>query len=126
MDLSKIVAISGKPGLYEVIAETDKRIIVESLENRKKKIPVSSNFQVSLLEKITIYTTDGSDLYLGDIFGNMDEKQEENPAPTGKESSSVLRDYFRLVAPNHDESRVYASDVKKIIKWYHLIKSFSK
>lgn len=126
MDLSKIVSISGKPGLYEVIAETDKRIIVESLENRKKKIPVSSNFQVSLLEKITIYTADGTDLYLQDILDNIDNKEGELPVPTGKESSAELRDYFRTVAPKHDENRVYSSDLKKIIKWYHLIKSYIK
>ena len=123
MDLQKIVSITGKPGLYRVVAETPKRIIVESLEDKTKKIPVGSNFQVALLDKITIFTTNNDDLYLKDIFKGMDD--DESETPTSSNSPAELREYFKIIAPNHDESRVYASDLKKIIKWYHLLKKFN-
>lgn len=121
MDLQKIVSITGKPGLYKVVAETPKRIIVESLEDSRKKIPVGSNFQVALLDKITIFTMDNKDLYLKDVFNKMEETELEIPTPSN--SPSELREYFKAIAPNHDESKVYASDLKKIIKWYYLLKS---
>lgn len=123
MNLDKVVSISGKPGLYKIIAETTNRVIVSSLDNPKKKLPISANFQVALLEKITIYTTDNSDLNLPTVFEEMNKKaQEENlEVPTGKEAPHVLQDYFKQVAPKHDPERVYISDIKKIVKWYHLL-----
>ncbi len=120
MDLSKIVSITGKPGLYKVIAETQKKIIVQSLEDPKKKIPVGSNFQVALLDKITIFTVDGEDLLLLDVMKNMESSEIE--IPNAADSPAELREYFRKIAPTHDESRVYISDLKKIVKWYHLLK----
>jgi hypothetical protein len=120
MDLTKIVSITGKPGLYKVIAETPKKIIVQSLEDPRKKIPVGSNFQVALLDKITIYTLDGNDLYLKDIFEKIESSELE--VPSANDTPAELRTYFKEIAPNHDESRVYASDLKKIVKWYNLLK----
>ena len=120
MDLTKIVSITGKPGLYKVIAETPKKIIVQSLEDPRKKIPVGSNFQVALLDKITIYTLDGNDLYLKDIFEKIESSELE--VPSANDAPAELRTYFKEIAPNHDESRVYASDLKKIVKWYNLLK----
>lgn len=120
MDLTKIVSITGKPGLYKVIAETPKKIIVQSLEDPRKKIPVGSNFQVALLDKITIYTLDGNDLFLKDIFEKIETSELE--VPSANDAPAELRTYFKEIAPNHDESRVYASDLKKIVKWYNLLK----
>ncbi|MFY0671874.1 MAG: DUF5606 domain-containing protein [Bacteroidia bacterium] len=120
MDLKKIVSITGKPGLYKVIAETPKKIIVQSLEDSRKKIPVGSNFQVALLDKITIYTLDGNDLFLKDIFEKIENTELE--LPSANDAPANLRSYFKEIAPNHDEGRVYASDLKKIIKWYTLLK----
>ncbi|MBI1185431.1 hypothetical protein GC194_14260 [bacterium] len=120
MNLEKIVSITGKPGLYRIIAETPKRIIVENLEDSKKKLPVSTNFQIALLDKITIFTTDNSDLFLKELFDAM-EANTELQIPDGNTSPAELRNYFRAIAPKHDENRVYASDLKKIVKWYHLL-----
>ena len=119
MDLNKIVSITGKQGLYKVIAETPKKIIVQSLEDPRKKIPVGSNFQVALLDKITIYTLDGNDLFLKDILEKI--KNSELELPSANCAPAELRAYFKQIAPNHDEGRVYASDLKKIIKWYQLL-----
>lgn len=120
MKLDKIVSITGKSGLYRIIAETPKRIIVESIDEAKKKLPVSSNFQVALLDKITIFTLDNSDLLLGEIFDKMDSY--EGDVPPKSENAANLRTFFREIAPNHDENKVYSSDLKKIIRWYHLLK----
>jgi hypothetical protein len=81
---------------------------------------VGSNFQVALLDKITIYTLDGNDLYLKDIFEKIESSELE--VPSANDTPAELRTYFKEIAPNHDESRVYASDLKKIVKWYNLLK----
>ena len=122
MNLDKIVSITGKSGLYEIIAETPKRVIVKSLDDPRKKIPVSSNFQIALLDKITIFTTDGNDLFLKEIFETMLKNVEEHPVPDSNDSAAVQRDYFKTVAPTNDENKVYASDIKKLIKWFHQLK----
>ena len=123
MNLEKIVSITGKAGLYQIIAETPKRIIVEALDGSKKKIPVSSNFKIALLDKITIFTKDGSDLFLKEIFESMLANEETTPVPETSASPADQRTYFKTVAPLHDESKVYSSDLKKIIRWFHLLKS---
>lgn len=122
MNLEKIVSITGKAGLYQIIAETPKRIIVEALDGSKKKIPVSSNFQIALLDKITIFTVDGSDLFLKEIFEDMLKNEESNPVPEHTAPPAEQRTYFKEVAPKHDEKKVYTSDLKKIIRWYHILK----
>lgn len=119
MNLTDIVSITGRPGLYKVFAQTPKRIIVESLDEQKKKLPVAANFQVAMLDKITIFTQDGSDLGLAEIFASMHKSEADKPALKG--TPAELRAYFKEVAPTHDEERVYTSDIKKILKWYQIL-----
>lgn len=119
MKIDKIVSITGKPGLYRVLAETPKQIIVESLEDRRKRFPVSSNFQISLLDKITIFTSDNSDLFLGQVFDLMEKS--ELPLPSVQDSPAGIREYFKATAPNHNEAKVFMSDLKKILKWFTIL-----
>ena len=125
MNLDKIVAITGKPGLYKIIAETPKRIIVASLEEPSKKLPVSSNFQLAMLDKITIYTVDGSDLALPEVMEAIHKGGENLEIPEPKSPGDTLRAFFLEVAPKHDPDRVYLSDIQKIIKWYQLLKKLN-
>ncbi|PWL29514.1 MAG: hypothetical protein DCO96_07080 [Fluviicola sp. XM-24bin1] len=119
MDLSGIISISGRPGLYKVIAQGKNSIIVESLMD-KKRFPAYSSDRISALEDISIYTID-DDKPLKDIFADIYEKQEGKEGPSHKSDIGELTEYFADILPDYDEERVYASDIKKLFQWYNLI-----
>ena len=121
MELKEIISVTGKPGLYKVIAQSGKGFIVESLDPKKTRFPVSANHQVALLEEITVYANAEDNLTLKSIFENMIAKQDELPVPGANDEALKIKSYFKEVAPNHDEDRVYISDMKKILKWYEIL-----
>lgn len=119
MNLTGIISISGKPGLYKVVAQGKNNIIVESLED-KKRIPAYSSDRISALEDISIYTYD-EDVSLKVILKTIFEKEKGNTCISHKEDKTKLEKYLLEVLPNYDQERVYASDVKKIFQWYNLL-----
>ena len=122
MGLDKILAISGKPGLYELKTQTRNGFVAESLTDGKK-ISVSLRHNVSLLSEIAIYTY-SEEVPLAAVLEKVKEK--ENGAATSvnhKDSKAVLADYFSEVLPEYDQERVYPSDIKKVIQWYNLLHS---
>jgi len=121
MELKDIVAINGKPGLYEIKAQSKGGIIVESLID-SKRIPVTVTQNLSALNEIAIYTYE-EEIPLRIVFKSIFEKENGNAALSHKESGKVLTSYFREVLPNFDEERVYTSNIKKIVQWYNLLAS---
>ncbi len=119
MDLSKILSISGKPGLYKHIAQSKTGIVVESVSDGKRTSAFSTD-QVSSLSDISIFTTD-EDVKLEDVFKNIFEKEEGKKAISAKSSSSDIKSYFEQVLPEYDKDRVYISDIKKVLKWYNIL-----
>lgn len=122
MSLEKILAISGKPGLYELKTQTRNGFVAESLSDGKK-ISVSLRHNVSLLSEIAIYTNT-EEVPLAEVLEKV--KTKENGAATSinhKESKAVLTGYFEEVLPDYDHDRVYPSDIKKVIQWYNLLHS---
>jgi len=119
MEYSKIIAIAGKPGLYEAISQTKSGFIVESLLD-KKRFPIASTNNVSLIENIAIYTYD-EDMPLLDVFKAIYTKEDGKKAISHKESSNKLSAYFGEVLPNFDDERVYASNIKKVVQWYNIL-----
>jgi len=119
MDLSKIITISGKHGLFKVIAQSKNSVIVESLSD-KKRFPVYSASKVVSLDEISVFTTD-EDKPLKEILLKIFEKENEKPTPDFKNDSSALSKYFEEILPEFDKERVYVSDIKKIINWYNLL-----
>ncbi|WP_223550463.1 DUF5606 domain-containing protein [Aestuariivivens sp. NBU2969] len=120
MSLEKILAISGKPGLYKLITQTRSGFVAESLID-KKRLSVRIQQNVSLLSEIAIYTLT-EEVPLRQVFENI--KQKEKGARTSvntKDSKDKLEEYFFDVLPDYDEDRVYASDIKKVIQWYNLL-----
>ncbi len=121
MDLKDIMAISGLPGLYKVVANRTDGIIVEGLHDKAKKFVSSRQHMFTPLENITIYTTDDS-VELKEVFSNMKKDEKSNTVPDVKKSDeATLRKYMKSVLANYDEEKVYASDIKKLIKWYSLL-----
>lgn len=119
MEFSKIIAIAGKPGLFQAISQTKTGFIVESLTDRKR-FPVSSTNNVSLLENIAIYTYE-EEVPLLTVFKAIYEKEEGKEAISHKESGNKLAAYFSEVLPDYDDERVYTSNIKKVIQWYNIL-----
>ncbi|MBR4156562.1 MAG: DUF5606 domain-containing protein [Bacteroidales bacterium] len=120
MDLSKVVTISGKPGLFLVTSSGAGKLVVESLLDGKRT-PAFANDKISSLEEISIFTT-GDDKPLKEVFVSIHEKIGDNIGFDPKRVSPVeLREKFMLVLPEYDEDSVYQSDMKKVFQWYQLL-----
>ncbi|EKF56330.1 hypothetical protein I215_02368 [Galbibacter marinus] len=120
MGLEKILSISGKPGLYELKAQTRSGFVAESLIDGKK-LSVGLKNNVSLLSEIAIYTLE-EEVPLKEVFNKIKEKENGGKTEISHKDPKIkLEEYFFEVLPDYDEDRVYASDIKKIIQWYNLL-----
>lgn len=119
MNLTGIIAISGRPGLYKVIAQGKNSIIVESLIDNKR-FPAYATDRISALDDISIYTYD-EDAPLRDLLTAIYTKEGGKECPSHKEDLKVLEAYLLEILPNYDQERVYPSDVKKMFQWYNLL-----
>ena len=120
MSLEKIISISGKPGLFKLIAQTRGGFVADSLSDNKR-ISVNVQQNVSILSEIAIYTLD-EEVPLRDVFKSIKAKENgEQTSVMPKDSKDKLEEYFFEILPNYDEDRVYASDIKKVIQWYNLL-----
>jgi hypothetical protein len=121
MNLEKILAISGKPGLYVLKVQTRTGFVAESLSDGKK-ITVNLKSNVSLLSEISIYTYE-AEKPLAEIMSNIAKKENNAEAISHKEDNAKLTAYFREILPEYDEERVYPSDIKKVLNWYNMLQS---
>ncbi len=121
MNLEKILAISGKPGLYALKIQTRTGFVAESLLDGKK-ITVGLRSNVSLLSEISMYTHT-EEKPLAEVMRNIAIKENEGPAISHKEDNAKLVTYFKEVLPDYDEDRVYVSDIKKVLNWYNMLQA---
>lgn len=121
MNVEKILAISGKPGLYELKIQTRSGFVAESLLDGKK-ITVGMKSNVSLLSEISMYTH-SEEKPLVEILRAIAVKENEGPAISHKEDTAKLVAYFSEIVPDYDEDRVYASDIKKVLNWYNTLQA---
>jgi hypothetical protein len=119
MEFNKIIAVTGKPGLFEVVTQTKTGVIVSSLKD-KKRFPITSTQNISMLENIAIYTYEEEVLLLK-VFKKIYEKEAGKESISHKESAKKLEAYFSEILPEYDEERVYTSNIKKIIQWYNIL-----
>ena len=119
MDLSKILSISGRPGLYKHIAQSKNSAVVESLEDGKRSSAFITE-QMSSLNDISVFTT-GEDIKLEEIFKKIYEKENGKEAISHNASADEIKAYFAETVPEYDKERVYVSDIKKMIKWYNIL-----
>lgn len=125
MNVEKILAISGKPGLYELKMQTRTGFVAESLLDGKR-ITVGMRSNVSLLSEISMYTY-SEEKPLVDIMRAIAVKENEGATPvTAKDDAAQLTAYFEQIVPDYDKERVYASDIKKLINWYNILESKGK
>jgi hypothetical protein len=121
MNLEKILAISGKPGLFLLKVQTRSGFVAESLADGKK-ITVNLKNNVSLLSEISVYTYEGEQP-LAEIMKKIAAKEDDGPSISHKSDNPTLAAYFKEVLPDYDEERVYPSDIKKILNWYNMMQA---
>lgn len=113
--------ISGMPGLHKLVAQSRNGFIAESLTD-KKRFHVSNNQQVSMLSDISIFTT-AEDVKLVEVFKKMKEKGDEATNIDLNADGAVISKAFEQILPDYDKDRVYISDIKKVFKWFNLLKN---
>ena len=119
MDLSKILSISGRSGLFKVVSQLKNAVLVESLLD-KKRFPAFAHEKISSLEEIAIFTAT-EDKPLKDVLKVIYDKLEGKPALDSKSDNKLLIAFFLEVVPDYDSNRVYISDIRKIISWFNLL-----
>lgn len=119
MDLSKILSISGKSGLFKVVSQLKNSVLVESLTD-KKRFPAFAHEKISSMEEIAVFTV-SEDKPLKDVLKSIYEKQEGKAAIDAHSGEKELKEFFTSVVPDYDTDRVYVSDMRKIISWYNIL-----
>lgn len=121
MDYREIVAVTGIGGLYQLVTSKGDGAIVRSLADGKTVFVSARKHQVTPIESIEIYTT-GDNVRLHEVLQKMKAAEAETPLPETKDQK-VVAAYFSTVFPEYDRDRVYSSDLKKLVKWYSLLKN---
>ena len=119
MELREILAISGQPGLYKYVAQSQRGVIVESLADGHR-LNAAANAKVSALTEISMFT-EGDDIALSEVFTRIFEHYAGKEAVSPKESADNLKAAFGEVIPEYDRERVHVSDIKKCFAWYNIL-----
>jgi hypothetical protein len=122
MNLEKLVAISGKSGLFNMVSNRSNGLIVEDLDNNKRFFVSARMHQFTPLASISIYTdTEEETVELKDVFKRMKAGLADNPLVDAKADSNEFRSYFDKIMPEHDRDKVLISDIKKLTKWFSFL-----
>ncbi|MFB6455792.1 DUF5606 domain-containing protein [Chitinophaga sp. Hz27] len=122
MQYREIVAVTGLGGLFQLVASKQDGAIVRSLEDKSTRFVSSRVHNFTPLESIEVFTT-GENVNLAEVFKAMDEKAAAFPPLDAKADNNTIKAYFKSVYPEFDEERVYVSDMKKMVKWFAILKS---
>lgn len=123
MNLKKLIAVSTKSEIFELVANRSNGLVLEDKATGKKQFFSSRRFQFTPLESISIYTQDDT-VELSEVFKTMLEQMETNPPVATKASNEEIKKYFESILPTFDRDRVYTSDIKKLIKWFTFLKNY--
>ena len=126
MTLDDIATISGKGGLFKVFKPAKSGVILESLDEAKTKIVATASNRLSILSEISIYTTtkEGT-VPLADVFKKMHAEYGDDLGLDAEADPSELKAFIKSILPEYDESRVYVSDIKKLVKWYSVLLKYA-
>jgi hypothetical protein len=119
MNLGKVLFITGKSGLFQLITQTKSGAIIESFADGKR-FPVFSNNKISILEDISIYTKE-KDVPLKKVLQEIFKKENGGKTIEATSNESEIRNYMKEVLPDYDEEQVHLSDIKRILSWYNIL-----
>ena len=120
MQLQEVIMVQGRPGLFRVLSTSRIGMVVEDLTN-SRRTNINSQTTVAGLGDISLYTEDDDQVALSEILARMDTRREALPIPDPKVDDDALKAYFTEVFPEHDRARVYASVMRKVARWFHLL-----
>lgn len=119
MNFSDLAAVSGKGTLFKIVNPTRTGVILESLDEHKKKMVATMHNKVSILSEISIYTTDSSGAKpLEEVMKKIHEEFDGDTDLDKNSSPEELKSFLKFILPDYDEDRVYVSDIKKVVSWY--------
>ena len=118
MEYNKLISATGFSGLFELVSSKNDGAIVKSLEDDSTKFISTRQHQFSHLESIEVYTND-ENVNLVEVFKAMEASTETLPS---EKDNKAVRSYFEKVFPPMDFERVYNSDMKKMVRWFNVIK----
>jgi hypothetical protein len=122
MEYREIVAVTGLGGLFQLLATKSDGAIVRNLADKSTRFISARLHNVTPLESIEVYTT-GDNVRLHEVFQKMKENEDTIKIVDGKTAdNNTVKNYFKSVFPEFDDERVYVSDMKKMLKWYELLK----
>jgi hypothetical protein len=122
MKFEEIAAVSGKGGLFRIAKPGRSGIILESLDSQKKKLVVGADSQVSVLSEISIYTnTEEGATPLAEIMRKIHAEFDGDTGLNKNSGSDELQSFMEHILPDFDQSRVYTSDIKKLVTWYNVL-----
>ena len=123
MEYREIVAVTGLTGLYQLVTTKSDGAIVRNVADKSTKFISARQHNVTPLESIEVYTT-GDNVRLHHVFQKMQEHEAKIPLADSKTADNTgIKSYFKSIFPEFDEDRVYVSDMKKMLKWYELLKA---
>lgn len=125
MEFREIATVAGKPGLYKILKPSRSGVILESMDDKKAKLVVGGSHRVSILSEISIYTlTEEGAVPLEDVMRTIEEEFQGDTGLAADADNDEYHAFLKHVLPEYDESRVYVSDIKKLISWYKVIRQY--
>jgi len=121
MNLDDFVAVSGKGGIFKLVANRSNGLIIEDIDSGKKKFASGRLHQFTPLSSIGIYT-DTDTAELKEVFAAMLQHFDKTPPVKPTASNPELHEYFAIILPEYDRDRVHIKDIKKVIKWFTFLK----
>ncbi len=125
MNLEKYIAVSGLPGIFELVTTRNNGLVVADLDTGKTRFCTMRKHQFTPLGSVAIYTYDDA-VEIAKIFSTINEKEAELPIIATNAPAPQIFDYFENILPEFDRDRVFISDIKKVIKWYHFLNERGK
>ncbi len=120
MDFNDIVSVSGRGGLFKVIRSTRTGVVLETMDGQKKRMVMTMHHKISVLKEISIYTTgSGGACPLEEVMKKIHREFNGDMNLTGNSDAEELKSFLKFILPEFDESRVYISDIKKLVNWYN-------
>lgn len=120
MNLEPYVAVSGMPGIFKLVNSRSNGLVVEEIDTGNVKFCPSRKHQFTPLGTVAIYTLEDTE-ELKVVFQTMLDKLDSHPPVPPNSEKHILFEYFEQILPNWDEDKVYASDIKKLIKWFNFL-----
>jgi hypothetical protein len=124
MTLADIATISGKGGLFKILKPSKSGVILESLDETKAKLVATAHHKLSVLNEISIYTTtkEGT-VALEDVLKKIHQEFGDDLGLDANADNTELKSFMKAVLPDYDENRVYVSDIKKLVRWYSILRT---